>query len=104
MLRNSSNEICDKGIDFYIELWYNCNILWHKSRPTRAVGVSVCRKTPAGYNHHYYDMKKVLHTVIAAALLLSAIFLVSCGENDELSRQAMEYLENKYENRNYFQK
>ena len=78
-------------------MWYNCNILWHKSRPTRAVGVSVCRKTPAGYNHHYYDMKKVLHTVIAAALLLSAIFLVSCGENDELSRQAMEYLENKYE-------
>ena len=42
-------------------------------------------------------MKKVLHIVIAVALLLSSFLFVSCGENDELPKQAMEYLKNKYE-------
>lgn len=46
---------------------------------------------------HCYDMKRIIYTVLAATLLSCAFLFVSCGEKDEIGRQTLEYLEQKYE-------
>ena len=42
-------------------------------------------------------MKKTLYIILAAALLLSLSVSAACGEKDDLGKQTLDYLEQKYE-------
>ena len=42
-------------------------------------------------------MKKIIHILLAATMLLSVFLLTACGKKDDVTNQALEYLEHKYE-------